>query len=120
MACSTVVEARCPAPSSPAGLLGVPGAATGRGCACAAYCSTAETMNERLHGCGDCAIRSLAPDLLQDLGAGPLGVGLEQRQDLLPDACERAMWRVQPAQDILTARRRLLVICLLRFFLGRR
>jgi len=77
-------------------------------------------MNERLHGCGDCGIRGLAPDLLQDLGAGPLGVGLEQRQDLLPDACERAMWRVQPAQNILTARRRLLVVCLLRFFLGRR
>ncbi|SRR6266487_3239814 len=37
MACSTVVEARCPASCSPAGLLGVPGAATGRGCACAAY-----------------------------------------------------------------------------------
>src|SRR5258706_15421792 len=45
----------------------------------------AEAMNEHLNGCGACALRGLVSDLLQDLGAIPLRVGLDQSQDLTAD-----------------------------------
>lgn len=80
----------------------------------------AEIMHERLHGGRDGTLRSQMRALLQDLGALPLWIGLEQRQDLLPDARERIRWEVQLVQDLLTARRRLLVVCPLSPFLGRK
>jgi hypothetical protein len=78
----------------------------------------AEPLSERLIGCGRCSLRSLVPNLLLDLGAGPLREGLDQSQDLLPDARKGIMRGARPVQNLIAVHRSLLEASLREPFLG--
>src|SRR5260370_15052031 len=79
-----------------------------------------EAMNERLNGYGDCALRSLVSDLLQDLGTIPLRVDLDQSQDLLPGARKAIVRGARRVQNLMAAHGSLLVASLRGPFLGHR